>query len=206
MPPEVDLTPSQPPQSAINKIKQDQKNQQKSHLKNLPTKDRPKPPRLSKTKNEDSKKVDYDSSFPDRVHTSLSKECVTELDSIIKQREQKHKKPKNSTRFNEDTTKKTSEETKETVDMPQKPLDSPKKRRSILKSLSGKHVKSEESNLLVKEDGIKDSADKEDHNSLEQNRILKPLEVIMSNEPVKKTSSEESTKIKIKEDIKEQDI
>ena len=212
MPPEVDLTPSQPPQSAINQIKQEQKNQQKSHLKkpehleNFPTKDRPKPPRLSKTKNEDSKKVDYDSSFPDRVHTSLSKECVTELDSIIKQREQKHKKPKNSTRFNEDTTKKTSEETKETVDMPQKPLDSPKKRRSILKSLSGKHVKSEESNLLVKEDGIKDSADKEDHNSLEQNRILKPLEVIMSNEPVKKTSSEESTKIKIKEDIKEQDI
>merc|ERR1719232_1602990 len=59
----------------------------------FPTKDRPKPPRLSKVKIEvEDTDSSLDSSGPSRIHTTLSKDCVSGLDNIIKERENKNKK------------------------------------------------------------------------------------------------------------------
>ena len=153
---ESDDTPPPPSKEIVKKIKQEQKvkkdvkikkevKEEKKQESKFPTKDRPKPPRLSKMKQKELNPETDSSSF-----TSMSKDCVTELNTIIKQREKKNKKEKNITRF-VDTE---AEEKEETVEVEkEKMMDSPKKRRSILKSISTKqHVNSDESALLIKED------------------------------------------------------
>ena len=134
------------------------------HIDKFPTKDRPKPPRLSKVKIEVEDTDSQENSGPSRLHTSLSKDCVTGLDNIIKEREDKNKKrePKTNSKVKQDasiTSASSKQKVEENLVKEERnsdlPLDSQKK-RSILKSLSAaKHVKSDESPLpgSEKEDG-----------------------------------------------------
>ena len=137
------------------------------HIDKFPTKDRPKPPRLSKVKIEvDDTDSQESSSGPSRVHTSLSKDCVAGLDNIIKERENKNRKSgakKLDEDMKDERTREQAEQGKDTETSVQQesiteiPLDT-KKKRSILKSLSAaKHVKSDESSLLVSEEREKKS-------------------------------------------------
>ena len=202
---------SPPPAPKANKTKSKEKMSKKEpmekpipaarkpgHIDKFPTKDRPKPPRLSKVKIEvEDTDSQESSSGPSRVHTTLSKDCVAGLDNIIKEREDKNKKSEakklneskndESNRDNTDQAKDT-ETSAQQESIAEKPLDS-KKKRSILKSLSAaKHVKSDESSLLVSEEGEKKS--KEIVETREETPAKKPLEVKGMD---KLTTSKEST-------------
>ena len=190
---EDEMTVSQPSEESLNKIKTDLSIQQQSsinkeyvnkpkpkarkpaHLQNFPTKDRPKPPRLSKTNVFNSENLSTVS------HPSLSKDCVSELNNIIKKREKSNKKKASDKNSDE------KEVNKETENL----LDSPKKRRSILKSLSGKPVKSEESALLTRDIEKNDDVKEEPLN----NQIKSPKEnsqivkVVTMKEPEKDDQS-----------------
>ena len=155
------------------------------HIDKFPTKDRPKPPRLSKVKIEvEDTDSQESSSVPSRVHTTLSQDCVAGLDNIIKERENKNRKSgakKLDEIKKDESTRDQTEKGKDTeISVQQeaiveKPLDS-KKKRSILKSLSAaKHVKSDESSLLVSEEREKKS--KEIMETKEERPAKQPIEV-----------------------------
>merc|ERR550532_66521 len=84
----------------------------------------------------------YESKGSDRLHSSLSEDCVTKLDNIIAQRARENEKQSKK--------KKTVLVTTEAKEIEKKNSDS-KERRSILKSFSGKHVNSGDSSILIKE-------------------------------------------------------
>ena len=153
------------------------------HIDKFPTKDRPKPPRLSKVKIEvDDTDSQESSSGPSRVHTTLSQDCVAGLDNIIKERENKNRKSgamkldeskKDESNRGHTDQEKDTEISVQQESIAEKPLDS-KKKRSILKSLSAaKHVKSDESSLLVSEEGEKKSME-----------IIETKEEILSKKPI----------------------
>ena len=211
---DVDPTPAQPSKQSKDKIKQQAKDKVKpktvarkpGHLQKFPTKDRPKPPRLSKVRIEDpSTEQDSETSVSaSRVHTSLSQDCVTGLDNIIKQREVANKKDKNSEKDATDKESKSGAVILQKSGETDVKMDSPKKRRSILKSLSGKHVKSEESTILIN--------DKETKIELEEPNIKVPNETTWDtsesqsevtpekNNVMEETSSKESSSKQVTND------
>ena len=132
---------------------------------NFPTKSRPKPPRLATSnKSSDVSTV---------VHSSLSKDCAKELNNIIAQREKNNVKHERKTVVIEKTE----------VKGPERKKSESQVRRSILKSFSGKHVNSEDSSLLSKEN---------DHQNSGTENNQKPLL------PMKEDHSKEETEEKPK--------
>jgi len=136
-------------------------------------------PKADETPSESS-----ETSLPKRLNTTLSKTTASKLDKIIMNRgksqvKEKYKKPVKK----EDTEEKNEVKINQADDIV-KPSGSHLKKRSILKSLSGKHVKSEESAILTEEKEREVNADKE------ETKVEKPTPQPRNPVPVKDKKTE----------------